>query len=185
MEAPTEFQKKLHNTFGGDLRIRWSIRDNVWLIEQKVGRAALPTRRLSEIDDEMIQLRDGYARVMAVARGTNAPCGGGCGAILKLNMRETSEVCCSRCKIRSNKKEGFIGGYFPLDDQLIEHLKMMDSTRWDQLSRVKKEFEHADWLRKVAEDSVHREAAAQYKDALLDQLPKAGFPSLTPDKWYH
>lgn len=184
MEAPESFVRRLRDTFYGELRIRWSIRDQVWLIEQKVGRGALPTRRIREIDDELIQLRDGYARVMAVARGTNAPCSGGCGADLKLDIRAMTEVVCYRCKLKG-KKEGFVGGFFPLDDQLIEHLKMMDPTRSDQLRRVRAESDKADWLRKVAEDSVHREAAAQYKDALLDQLPKAGFPSLTPDKWYH
>jgi hypothetical protein len=184
LDAPKEFIDRLKNTFYGELRVRWSIRDHMWLIEQKVGRAALPTRRIREIDDELIQLKDGYARVMAVARGSVVPCSMKCGADLKLKIRETVEVVCDRCKLKG-KKNGFIGGYFPLDDQLIEHLKMMDPTRSDQLRRVRAETEYANWLKKVQEESVHREAAAQYKDALLDQLPKAGFPSLTPDKWYH
>lgn len=180
--APESFTKKLESTFHGALRVRWSLKRHCWQIEQRIGRAALAPFRIDEADDSMIRARDGYSLVMSIAEGTNFPCPT-CGQDIKLPVREMRDVRCKRCA-SGKRDESFAGGFFPLDDLFIEHLKMSDPTRFDQLRRVRAETERAEWLQACEHASGQREGAAQYKDALLEQLPKAGFPSLTPHKWH-
>ncbi len=183
LTPPRDFVEKLTRTFDNELRVRWSLKAHRFLIEQKVGRGALLPIRVDAGNDDMIRARDGYALVMSVAPGSTTECGI-CGEDLKLAIRETSEITCARCK-SVGRRSGVTGGFFPLDDLLIEHLKMMDPTRVDQLRRVRDESARQEWLKSSEEAALHREAAMQYKDALLEQMPKAGFPSLTPHGWHH
>src|SRR5512133_3739880 len=96
-DAPGGFARRLREEFRGRLRVRWSTQRREWQIEQKVGRAALPTRRIDESDDRSIRARDGYALVCAVRDGDRMPCPT-CGETLRVPILTFAETICPVCK---------------------------------------------------------------------------------------
>jgi hypothetical protein len=127
LRAPKDFTRRLDEVFAGRLRIRWSLRNGEWHIEQKVGRAAHPPYRIAEEDDSLIRARDGYAFVMAIRPGDRMPCPID-GLTLKVPVLHTAEVRCDYCRMKG--REGrFKAAYYPLGENLIDHLKRIDPER--------------------------------------------------------
>lgn len=181
--TPLHFQGRLKALFQDRLRLRWSLAFGAWLIEQKVGRAAFEVPYDAPWNDRVIQMRDGYAQVMLVAPGTSMPCPA-CARPLTLAPLDIVEIRCAHCASQRHDVS-LLGGYFPLDEVLLDHLKLIDPERGDLPERVAREEAAALRATRLQEEAGQREASAQLKDALLDQLPTAGFPSLVPDGWHH
>lgn len=126
MKPPTDFLARLASAFSGRLRIRWSLVKNEWHIEQQVGRAALPPLRITEADDSLIRARDGYAFVMAIKNCNHSPCRH-CGKSCRVPELRSGEIKCERCSEQKRARE--FGGYWPLGDALLDHLRKIDPYR--------------------------------------------------------
>lgn len=182
--TPTAFAERLDEVFGGRLRIRWSFIEGAWHIEERLPRRAVrPPTGLNRYRDDYVRAADGYGLVMRVHPGTKAPCPV-CHLDVSLPVMETAEVTCTNCT-RKGRDGKFWGAYFPLGECLIDHLRLCSPEGQDQIARVRRESEAGETLKRRAAESQAREGAAQFGDALRDQLPKAGFPSLVPDSWRH
>lgn len=181
--SPDRFNARLEEVFGDRLRLRWSLRYACWLVEQKVGHGATFPFRVEEWDDLRIAAKDGYAPVMRVQPGDRMACPH-CGLAIPVPICESAETACTICTTK-NIDCKVMTAYFPLGEVLIDHLKKIDPARREQRERVHAEEQKALAAKHRDEEAGHRESREQLKDAFLDQLPKAGFPSLTPDGWYH
>jgi hypothetical protein len=133
--APTDFVRRLSDTFNDRLRIRWSIAKQEFHIEQKVLSAALPPFRISEIDDRMIRARDGYHFVMAVKAGNHVPCRT-CHLRCRVPELRTGEIRCDYCGTKQRNPKREFGGYWPLNDLLIDHLKKISPENDGHLKAV-------------------------------------------------
>lgn len=122
-QAPQEFVDRLHTTFEGRLRVRWSNAANEFQIEQHVARGMV-NFPAGLTDDENIRLRDGFFHVMSVRNGDRMPCPK-CNNQLKVPLRELRELSCPRCKA-NGVEHRVSAGFFPLDDTLIQHLESID-----------------------------------------------------------
>lgn len=125
MNIPTAFEEKLQSAFHGRLRVRWSVRNRQFQIEQRVGRASLAPIRIEADRDDLICARDGYAYVLSIAQGDRMCCPECQWKELRVPVKEFADIRCDFCA--SLGKQGrVVAGYFPLDDSLIQHLKMID-----------------------------------------------------------
>lgn len=135
-QAPQSFIDRLESDFQGRLRIRWSIAKGEFHIEEKVGRAALAPFRISDIDDRYIRARDGYHFIMAVKAGTSVPCRI-CGLKCSVPECRTAEIKCSYCESVKTRRGREFGGYWPLNDTLLEHLRKCDPKNDGHIAAVK------------------------------------------------
>lgn len=122
--VPEGFEEALRTLFQGRLRIRWSLQESAWIIEQRVGAAALPPIRVDPGRDDHIQARDGFAPVMTIEPGTRMACDF-CGLTLDVPIREIREVPCEPCLYRGRDAR-FLCTYWPLDSTLLDHLRAID-----------------------------------------------------------
>jgi hypothetical protein len=180
---PTDFADRLESLFNGALRLRWSQKQEVWCIEQQVGRASALPIRLDPFDDGLIRRRDGYALVMEVRPGNHMACPR-CRTKLKVPEFKVAEVRCQVCTAQGIDA-AYKAAWWPLGECLLDELKKLDPERVDTVARIRASDSAAATAKRLDEEAAHREGAAQLKDAFLDQLPKAGFPSLVPDGWRH
>lgn len=173
---PHDFLSQLTREFGDRLRIRWSVAKHEFHLEQRVGRAALPPFRVDEADDRTIRARDGYHFVMAV-KPTNYLSCDRCNRKCVVPELRTSEIRCS-CGWRA------FGGYWPLGEALILHLKKIDPYR-DGHKNLARESdlatERAEWLRKRAIRN-HIEAATYDDKYQLFGTPFVGYTGKTFSK---
>lgn len=179
MTAPRWFLDALDRDFGGRLRLRWSPSRGEWHIEQRTGRGKILPRYVSERDDELIRARDGYDFVMAIRPGDRMPCPVD-GATMKVPVMEFREALCPTCR-RAGRDGRFRASFWPLSESLLTHLRRIDPER-DGLQRMLRELNDEDYSRQWWDE--RRFSIDNYyalRDGLLEQLPKAGFPSLTPD----
>jgi hypothetical protein len=66
MNPPAWFIREM-SAFDEDLRLRWSVKLEMWQIERRVKRSMHPgTIKCGEIDDDRIRARDGYLLVASV-----------------------------------------------------------------------------------------------------------------------
>ena len=66
MKAPAWFERELR-AFDEDLRLRWSVKKELWLIERRVRRALHPGTIKTDLeDDDSIRARDGYLLVASI-----------------------------------------------------------------------------------------------------------------------
>lgn len=182
-QPPSDFSDRLEHVFGGRLRIRWSPFTSTWHLEQRMGRASMAAMRKVPKNDKEICARDGYDLVMEVLPRMRFQCRF-CHYSLPFRPLEIGEIRCDHC-MGKNRDARWSAAWFPLGEVLIDHLKRIDPLRADILERVRQEEEEVLLAKERAYASADREAAAQLKDGLLDQIPKAGFPSLVPDGWRH
>lgn len=125
--VPSEFSKRLDQEFNGRLRIRWSSARHEFHIEQKVRRGMHDGPVKNNQDDAGICQRDGYLYLFSIRPGTKMPCPR-CPNELDVPVAEIREISCSVCKL-NGKEHRVIAGYFPLNECLIDHLKMLDPER--------------------------------------------------------
>lgn len=177
MLIPDSFAKRLEAAFRGRLRLRWSFDRACWLIEQQVGRAALPARRFDPKDDDCIREADGYALVMEIRRGDRMPCQT-CGAELKVPIFEFALTTCARCRARG--KDGKkVAGFFDLDDRLLDQLRLIDPERVGPVQMRRRLTQELD--QENAETEARRDKgyeAQRYDflfDAAISQLPMVGY----------
>lgn len=128
MTIPTAFAERLKRAFGGRLRIRWSVRDREYRVEQRVGRAVTAPIRIDDDRDDLICARDGFDYVLSVRSGDRMPCPTCEWTELKVPIREFRDIRCPYCATKG-KQGRTVAGYFPLDDSLITHLQMIDPLR--------------------------------------------------------
>lgn len=179
---PTAFADALHQMFGDSLRIRWSLVEGAWHIEQQVGRAAaLPPLGNNPWRDDWIRANDGYSLVMVVQPFPDMACPV-CQATVTAPFLESAEILCTRCR-RNGSDARHMAAYFPLGPALLDHLRAISPLLGHQKRRVLQEEALAQRRQKWEVDALERERAAQLKDGILDTFPKAGFPSLTPSSW--
>jgi hypothetical protein len=136
MLTQSEFQKKLDREFDKQIRIRWSNRNNEWLIEQKVNNANQLGYRFDDTwDDDSTRLRDGYALICSITPGDRKRCPA-CGITLDIPVFRFKEVKCDYCSLKGRDAR-FIAGHFPLGDMLLDHLRKLDPARGWRDSLVK------------------------------------------------
>lgn len=178
--VPTYFEDQLDRAFRGRLRIRWSLRDGQWHIEQKLGNIgdayAGRGKRVDTWYDELVRQRDGYSLVMKVANCERIPCPR-CRTTLNVEYGKTSMVVCTTCTAEG--KDGRIAsGYWPLGSRLIDHLCSIDPERASR--NVKERGRDNDEENVAMKDAkigaIVRDMKASLHDALLDQLPNSNRP---------
>lgn len=177
MDAPKAFRTRLEREFQGRLRCRWSPRRSVWVIEEKVGRAALPPVRVAEEDDGMVRARDGYALVLTVTPGDRQPCPA-CGLTLKVPHLEFSEVECPRCKAERAPRVGRVrAAYFPLDPGscLLDYLHRIDPLRGGGIEALKAADQAAERFQRDRDARFQDGLNQTLFDAAIHQIPKVGY----------
>src|SRR5262245_29340645 len=111
MNAPTEFTERLQQKFDGRLRVRWSAKEQHFVIEQRVGRAVVAPIRISEGRDDLIRARDGYHPVMVISAGDRMRCPT-CHYEMKVPVRDTVDVKCEYCGLKGRQTH-VVAGYWP------------------------------------------------------------------------
>lgn len=124
MEIPEQFQERLQDVFNGRLRARWSHKTQSVHIEQKVGRMIELGRYVPSTDDVAIRQRDGYHYVLEVQPGDRMPCPT-CKQTVNVPAFQFRAVECTWCKLMG-KEHRIVAAYYPLGENLIEHLKRID-----------------------------------------------------------
>ena len=172
MTVPEEFAQRLESAFDGRLRIRWSVSDQVYHIEQKVARGII-NFPAALTNDEQIRLRDGYHFVMALTAGDRMPCPR-CGHTLKVPLRQSTMVSCPTCQSRGLEHR-VAAAHFPLDDTLIDHLRSIDPLRgMSRALRTKVDAHNAAMMRREQQHVLD-----QMTSAALDDFNRiAGIPSV-------
>jgi hypothetical protein len=148
--TPTEFQKALDREFRGTMRLRWSHARRAWLLEAKAGRGVYDVAVATEgsrLEDESIQLRDGYRLFVELREVPKMPCQG-CKVGLKLSPFETIQATCPKCKYVH------VVACFPLGDSLLDHLRKLNphGTYRENLKR------EADRFNELKTQTAHRDA---------------------------
>lgn len=124
--VPSGFKSRFLSEFP-TYRIRWSLKQSQWLVEQQIGSGALPPINIDPFDDSMIRARDGYWLVMMFRPGTRMACPT-CGLDMSVALCKTAESTCLPCKSRKRDAR-VMTGYWPFDERLIEHLRRTDPLR--------------------------------------------------------
>lgn len=167
MNAPESFVERLESTFRGRLRIRWSTQFREWRIEQKVGRGLFPGFKPKKLGwdesvDKFIEHRDGYVFVMSVRTGDRMGCPR-CQHELKVPFKETTHLQCPMCKL-AGRPSWVAAVYFPLGDDLITHLKMIDPENAAREEIVADLDRQNDALSAAMEADALRPAEAAFED---------------------
>jgi hypothetical protein len=148
--TPSDFQKALDRDTLGRLRLRWSNARRAWLIEAKAGRGIFDVPTAVEgyrVEDERIQMRDGFKPFMELREYPKMPCHG-CGAGLKLVPFETIQAKCPKCRYEH------VVSCFPLGDTLLEHLRKLNPYGTYR-ANVQRELDRANELKT---QTAHRDA---------------------------
>ena len=122
--VPPEFAERLDHEFDGRLRVRWSIPEGAFVIEQKIARGLADLFPAEEHEDAKIRLRDGYLKIMSVRNGDRMPCPR-CGLTLRVPKFEIRLLECGYCKRRGYDYQ-HPAGFFELNDRLLEYLRSLD-----------------------------------------------------------
>jgi hypothetical protein len=176
VDNPQDFQDKLHNAFDGRLRLRWSNQRGEYQIEQRVARGIVNFPAPDD-QDEQIRLKDGYFYVMSIRNGDRMPCPK-CHHTLKVPIREVRELKCGACEARGQDYR-VIAGYYPLDDQLLNYLKMIDPLRGaSKEMRARIDKHNAEFT-----DKQRDKVLTQLRDAAEDDFTRiAGIPTTSVSK---
>ena len=178
MQAPEEFVDRLERQFRGRLRIRWSTQRQEWHIEQRVGRGMFPgskptKRGWDESIDRYVEHRDGYVFIMAVRTGDRMPCPR-CGTELKVPFKQTTHLKCQYCLLRLGRQTFVPAVYFPLGDDLIDHLKSIDPENDVQIALAERLDRENEALAAKMENDAIQNALWQFND---DYRKLVGIPT--------
>lgn len=171
--VPEKFQERLTEEFGDKIRVRWSDQWNEWQVEQKV-RRGLAGGGIKEdrFSDDIIRYKDGYVWIMSFKQGTKFDCPK-CGLTLKAKTRETEMVSCAHCKSKGYEHR-WVASHWPMDECLIDHLKMLEKESDDVGNRIKKQnaLLHKQMLRNVLDPAL-----AGFEDNFnkLAGIPSVGY----------
>lgn len=162
MNAPEQFVARLESTFGGRLRIRWSVAEQCFHIEQKVGRAVVAPIFIEESRDDLIRARDGYHPVMTVRPGDRMPCPT-CSYQLHVPVLDTMDIRCPYCQLKGRQTR-VVAGYWPLNDTLIEHLRKIDPLRGASQELADEADRHNKMLMRSQENDALAPGEAAFSD---------------------
>ena len=158
-----DFIEKLHKEFP-EYRVRWSLKNERWQVEQKVGRGALPgTYPEDKFDDGTIRAAEGYWLILEVSPRSETKCPD-CGFFFQLPMLEIKETRCDYCISRGLDGRTMLG-YFPLGEALLEQLRKTDPKR-DGIQKLAKRM---DAKNKKKLEQVRKDADSALMDMLMDK----------------
>ena len=182
--APAWVSRRIASEFGGRLRLRWSNRRQSWLIEQRVGHAAIlepPKRADGTYDtdsDRYIQARDGYASVLAITVGDRIACPR-CHLTIPVPVMEFGEARCEYCLAR-NVDSRWRASYWPIDSEaIIEHLRKLDPERGGverMVAEIDRDNARAAASKQRADD---HDSYYGFYDHMVDQFPQFGYSGRT------
>lgn len=119
-------------------------------------------------------MADGFDLFCEVSRGDRLPCPE-CGQTVKVQPLAFAESTCGRCRER-NKEGRWPFGFFPLNDTLLQYLRMCDSTITDQRARVRQMDADNERLAQVTDSDYRARRQDILKEGLIhEQIPKVGF----------
>ena len=174
------FQDRLQEVFGGRLRIRWSTARHEFHIEERVGRAVVPPIRIQEGRDDLIRARDGYAYVMAVRPGDRMPCPH-CGRTLRVPVFQSGIAVCGDCSAAQQRNVVFPAAYFPLGENLIDHLRSIDPLRDTTRDNVKAADTHNKQIEAAEQRDLKNFGEDITRDAITtsENFPMVGYTGKT------
>lgn len=180
--VPLGFRNRFLNEFP-TYRIRWSLRESKWLIEQQYGNPLPPTRPHDPFDDHTIRANDGYWLVMSFRPGTRMACPL-CGLTIPVPMMKTAETSCMFCRAKGLDGR-HLAGYWPFDERLIDclrstdprHRGVMKDARGQLRVRASMEAERANdrrelVMQRATSDAVSSIDAVDYR--WISGIPSAG-----------
>lgn len=157
-----DFVSKLESEFPG-YRVRWSLKNERWAVEQQVGRGALPgSYPEDKWDDGTIRAAEGYWLILEVSPRSETKCPE-CGFFFKLQHLKIAEAKCDYC-ISRGLDGRYMLGYFPLGEALLNQLRKTDPKR-DGIQKLAKRM---DAKNKRILEQVRRDADSALMDGLLD-----------------
>jgi hypothetical protein len=146
-----------------EYRVRWSLKNERWQLEQQVGRGALPgTYPEDKFDDGTIRAAEGYWLILEVSPRSETKCPD-CGFFFQLPHLKITEARCEYCISRGLDGRTMLG-YFPLGEALLQQLRKTDPKR-DGIQKLAKRM---DAKNKLKLDQARKDADALLNDALLD-----------------
>lgn len=127
--VPDEWRRQFLAEFP-EYRVRWSLAERCWHLEQAYGRGALPPLRIDEADDSLVRSRDGYWLVMKIQPGDRMACPGiiqktprqVCDNTIRVPTRRTGEAVCGNCR-RKGRDGRTIAAFWPFDATLLDELR--------------------------------------------------------------
>lgn len=176
-----ELNEKVQTQFRGRLRVRQSAFEDRYLIEEHTGRGTITTIadlksngrvQFKQRFDARIRARDGYTQVMEIRHGAAFGCVA-CGHRLMTPVNEMKEV---RCRCGHQNYAVFFTDLY----SLLNHLRLIDPAEGADLkARVRREDEKKASRDYHEDRMIHSEGGAQFKDALINQLPSFGYSGKT------
>lgn len=134
MNIPEQFEQRLESEFGGRYRIRVSEARGEFHVEQRIGAGFHPgtikiapqsAKQYRARWDDMLRARDGYVLTFIVTPGDRTECPS-CHATLHVPVKSLTHLSCPACEVRG-KKTTLTAGYWPLNDDLLQHLRRIDA----------------------------------------------------------
>jgi hypothetical protein len=168
VEIPETFEQTLAIEFQDRLRIRWSGKQQSFLIQQRVGPNLIGSVPRRLLDSEKRQdLAQGYRTIMNVSPSEIVKCPE-CSIKLNVPYKETRQIKCLYCQLK--QRSTFIAaGYFPLDSSLINHLKSIDPIRQMDSDDVQRMQTHNDRISESQQKQLYDDAES-YSSDNINQL---------------
>lgn len=166
MYIPESFQDSLQREFEGRLRLRWSLWEDSFIVEQKIRRELADELGPQATEDDRLRQRDGYLKLCAVRNGDRMPCPY-CKTTLKVPVFEFWLLQCPNCR------EYSAAGYFELNDRLVETLKGFD---WVHAAKNR---DRVDAHNRANEEAIERHALNVHEAVMKENFTSiAGIQSV-------
>ena len=156
-----------------DYRVRWSLQEGCWHLEQWYGRGALPSTHIDPHNDANIRAYDGYWLVMKIQPGTRMACPGiiskhprqVCGNTITVPTRHLGEAVCANC--RTHGRDGrVVACFWPFDETLLDELRRTNPLTRGIIKRDGKVQTRAAWEADRANTARERAAHNREADAM-------------------
>jgi hypothetical protein len=178
---PSTFEEALAR-INPDLRLVWNPRNEVWSIEQRVGRGVFEVP-VSFDDPIYARVRDGYALVMEIAPRASIRCTD-CRHEFPITPLKFAEYRCPFCKYLGENSQYYVG-YFPFCDALLSHLKRLAPERQREAAMARKVGKYENdrsWQRKSDNDL---DASLRESHAAIVGIPSKGWsPDTGKAGWF-
>lgn len=156
-----------------EYRVRWSLAEGCWHLEQAYGRGALPPIRIDDTDDTLIRARDGFWLVMKLQPGDRMACPGiiqkvprqVCHASMKVPTRRMGEAVCANCR-RKGRDGRTVAGFWPFDATLLDELRRTNPLTHGIIKKAGKVQTRAAYEADQANAVMQREGLRKQADAM-------------------
>lgn len=118
--------------------------------------------KIDESRDDLIRARDGYHPVMTITPGDRMRCPS-CNYELRVPVRDTHDIRCGFCMLQGRQTR-VTAGFWPLDDSLIQHLRMIDPLLDHQTEVAEAADRHNRLLLKSQEEDASRPGYSALSD---------------------